>query len=393
MNEGKIRFKENVKQRLELYFVLYSIVLGGILAILHLLIAPFFVFQGWLAISIIFIGALFCVYGFVHWLHGISSKRDLMQKEFILTKRCYRITRHPILSGALFALSGTFAVLTHSFLSVIYFFLLYTVVLIILPTQEKKLIELHQLRYIYYKNCVPAIIPKPIALFTSHKSLIPSRWITKQCFAVKDVDVNIYLFSAGENFLAINTGYRAPIVQEECSRFNFCLQKVSCAIYTQLDRHHKLGIAAVQQIEAYILPAQSAALKQGKPFKKINTISLDSFSQESYQPSFHIGEIQILPLPVPGVSKVVNFVLQEQYLFTGSVLNFQNGRIWVNRSMFRWNRSHINAYLDQISSILQKTPTIRYILSSTSGYLQRYSENRFFQIESHYPYIQQFYSF
>ncbi len=393
MNEREIRFREKIKQKLELFFVLYSIVLGGILAILHFLITPFFVFRGWFAVGIIIIGAFFCAYGFVHWLHGISSKRDLMQKEFILTKRCYRITRHPILSGVLFALSGTFAVLTHSFLSVIYFFLLYIVALIILPTQEKKLIELHQLRYIYYKNCVPAIIPKPIALFTSHRSLISSRWITKQCFAIKDVGVNIYLFSAGDSFLAINTGHCATIVQEECSRSNICLSKVSDAIFTQLDRYHRMGISAVHQMEAYVLPAQSAALKQGKSFKKIHTLPVDFFSQESYQPTFHIGEIQILPLPVPGVSKVVNLLLQEQYLFTGSVLNFQNGRIWVNRSMFRWNRSHINSYLHQISSILQKTPTIRYILSSTSGYLQRHSENRFFQIESHYPYIQQFYSF
>jgi protein-S-isoprenylcysteine O-methyltransferase Ste14 len=394
MKERGIHLKENIKQRTELFFVFYAIVVSSFLAILHLLIAPFFVFRGWCAVGIVFIGAVFCVYGFTHWLQGISCKRDWKQKEFLLTKRCYRITRHPIVSGVLFAASGVFAVFTHSFLSVIYFFLLYIFALIVLPSQEKKLIELHQLRYIYYKNCVPAIIPKPTALFTSHKSLIPSHWVTKQCFAVKDLGVNLYFFCTGKNFIAINTGHYASFVQEECNRFNIPVSNVSHAIFTQLDRQHCRGIATIKQIKIYLLPAQSRALKHSQYFGVIHTISKDSISHE-LQPraSFDIDEIQILALSIPGVAKCANFVIQGQYLFTGSLLNFQNGRIWVNRPTFRWNLSQINAYLEQVSSILQEYPTIQYILSSTSGYLQRHTKNRFFQIESYYPYIQQFYSF
>jgi protein-S-isoprenylcysteine O-methyltransferase Ste14 len=394
MKERRIHLKKKIKQQLELFFVLFAIVVGIFLVILHLLIAPYFVFQGWLAVSIILIGEVFCIYGFTHWLQGISCKRDWMQKEFILTKRCYRITRHPILSGVLFASSGIFAVFTHSFLSVIYFFLLYIVALITLPSQEKKLIELHQLRYIYYKNSVPAIIPKPKVLFSSHRSLVPSHWVTKQCFAVKDLDVNFYLFCMCKNLIAINTGHYASFVQEECNRFNIPVSNVSHAIFTQLDRQHCKGIATVKQLEAYLLPAQSIALKHPQYFKDIHTIPKDLTSQELQSLlSFDVGEIQILVLSIPGVAKCANFVIQRQYLFTGNLLNFQNGRIWVNRPLFRWNQTHINAYLEQISSILQQYPTIQYILSSTSGYLQRHTENRFFQIESHYPYIQQFYSF
>ncbi|MDD4028675.1 MAG: MBL fold metallo-hydrolase [Caldisericia bacterium] len=385
--------KQHIKKRMALYFMLYSFFMGWILAFLHIVTDPLFTFTGWLMVVLCCVGILFLWVGLFLWISGEYGKKEKQQQIHILpVKGCYGIARHPIFSGIVFTFCGFFILFTFSFLSVVYFLSLYIVVLFIIRSYEKNLIELHQLRFIYYKNCVPSVIPIPKSFPASYFYPVPSGWISNECLALQDRCVNLFLYRINQSYIAIDTGKNPRIVQEELKRYHISPSQIQSVFLTHIDRDHCGGLELFSNATIYVSSQEFSSkrffwlpYRHWKRFTKHYSFRvLDDLQKIT------IETVSITSFLVPGHTPGhMNYVVNENALFTGDSVLFQNGRIRPFYSFLNWNHTKSVEYANNFSVFLQQHPDIQMVFSSHSGILTKDSQNHFSATECNYPLIKE----
>jgi hydroxyacylglutathione hydrolase len=392
MKKFPTALKKNIKKRVVLFFMLFAFVLGWLLLFFHIVTYPLFATAGWIMIILLGGGGVFLLIGLFLWVSGEYGKKLKQQSSILPVKGCYGITRHPIFSGILFTSSGVYILCTSSFLSVGYFFLLYIVALFMLRSLEKELISLHQLRFIYYKNCVPAILPIPKSFSASYFYPVSSGWITNDCLALKDCYVNLFLYRINQNYIAIDTGKNPHIVEEELHRYNISPSQISHVFLTHLDHDHCGGLNLFTKATIYVSSKELLSKRfSSLPYyhwkrivSRYNLTTLEHMQVTAIEP------VPIASYLVPGHTRGhMNYIVNRTMFFTGDSLLFQNGRIRPFYSLFNWDHSKAKQYANHVHTFLQEHPDIQMIFSSHSGILWRDSQQQFTAVECEYPLVKE----
>jgi glyoxylase-like metal-dependent hydrolase (beta-lactamase superfamily II) len=384
--------KKSIKNRVALYFMLYAFVVGWVFAFFHIVTVPLFTPAGWMMAVLSSLGVVFLLVGLFLWVSGEYGKQLKKQPSILPVKGCYGMTRHPIFSGILFTFTGVYILFTGSYLCIIYFLLLYIAVLFMLRSTEKELIAHHQLRFIYYKNCVPAIIPIPKSFSASYFYPASSGWITNDCLALKDRYVNFFLYRISQNYIAIDTGKNPHIVEEELRRYHISPSQISHVFLTHLDHDHCGGLDLFKEASIYVSSKEPLSKRFSciphHRWKRI--VSCHDFATLEHMQETIIDTTSIASYLVPGHTHGhMNYVVNGTMFFTGDSLLFQNGRI--RPFYYLFNRDHANArlYADYVYTFLQEHPEIQMLISSHSGVLYRDSQQNFTSVECEYPFIKE----
>lgn len=195
--------------------------------------------------------------------------------------------------------------------------------------------------------------------------------ITDDVYAIKDKYVNMYLVKDGNQFIAIDAGIKKGSVKDEMKKLDIDPDRVKAVLLTHSDADHTGALSLFSNAKVY-LPREEEQLINGKTGRFLffgNKLSVNEYELLDDK-RFRIGDVKILPVPVPGHTPGATcYVINDKYFFTGDAMSLTGDGIglfpkFINKSA-RGARKSMKKMTD--------LDGVQFIFTGHYGYSDNYS--------------------
>jgi hydroxyacylglutathione hydrolase len=195
--------------------------------------------------------------------------------------------------------------------------------------------------------------------------------LTDDIFAVRDKFVNMYLVRDGEYFIAIDSGTRNGLIEDELRKLDIGRDKVEAVLLTHSDGDHAGGISLFDKAVIW-LPKDEEQVINGKTTRKLwirNKLERDDYRLIEVN-DFMIGDVRIKMIPTPGHTPgSACYLINDKYLFTGDALRLYRNKIVPFPKIINKNARQARKSMNNIIGL----DGVKYIFTGHYGYTSDYS--------------------
>ena len=332
-----------------------SILFVALFVFLFWKVSPLIVSISPLLFLLVFVSIVLVLLGFPLWIAGGKNIDQYTEKVVLATQGYYGLTRNPIYSGILFTFTGSFFLITNSYLSIFLFIALYVSLLTLLPLEERILLQTFGKQYVNYKKNVNAIIPKLSSFETAFFYPLESGWISEHLLAIKDQNVNVFVYKDKDNYICFDAGYKDGFSLEELFRMNILPTDITHLFLTHSDHDHIGNVDAFSNAKCYIGTHEQELIYRNRPRLLgciYNEYLGNNFTFLSNLESVRIGSTLIQALYTPGHTPGhTSYLLNNSILFSGDAIILQNGSILPFYRFFNWNQKQSVSSCNYIKSL------------------------------------------
>ncbi len=309
--------------------------LYGVLNILIIGTAMFFTFSypeyfKFNISSILFyvFSALLIIWGLYLWIATGKQVDKCILKGVLATKGVYGIVRNPIYSGILFVISGI-CLMFESWLLLLCIPFSYIILKILLRKEDIILIEAFGEKYMQYKKQVNSILPKFSSIYSAFFYPIETQRITNNLFAIKDKDVNFFIYKTKNQYICFDTGYGSDKTAKEFSKIDLQAGAITTVFLTHSDPDHAKGLRLFSHAKLYFGKNELPLVKgeQGRIgiFYKNPTINR-GYSLVEDEQIIEIDHTKIKTIYTNGHTiGHVCYLINDEILISGDAVVYQNG--------------------------------------------------------------------
>jgi glyoxylase-like metal-dependent hydrolase (beta-lactamase superfamily II) len=159
----------------------------------------------------------------------------------------------------------------------------------------------------------------------------PTDPVTGHVYAVKDSDVNMFIYTDGESTLAIDAGNGETSMRKELQKLPFSPESVTHLFLTHTDRDHVGGLACFPNARIYLSRDEEQMIDgttgrffgfmRNRPIERLYTLLADG-------EVVTVGSIAVRAIATPGHTPgSMSYLVDGRVLFTGDTLALRGGRV------------------------------------------------------------------
>jgi hydroxyacylglutathione hydrolase len=314
-----------------LKFALFSVLYFVLALVVHYVYYPRFVIQNIPYAVLVIVGLILMAIGIPIWVTGSKTVDRAFEEGILATQGVYALCRHPIYGNAIFFTIPGILMFFRSWLLLTVPMFMYVASRLFISAEEDWLKEQFGPAYFEYAREVNAVFPRVWRLLDAFFYPLATGQVTENVYAVKDKDVNIFIYTDGEHAIAIDAGYPGGALREELKQLLIPPESMTHLFLTHTDHDHtgSLGLFKNAQIyfakdEEQMIDGTRARLLWVYKNPKIDqpcTLLADG-------DVITVGAIKIQAIATPGHTPgSMSFLVNDGVLFTGDTLVLQNGHV------------------------------------------------------------------
>ncbi len=274
------------------------------------------------------VGTVSILWGLYLWISAGKLVDKCILKGVLATKGVYGMVRNPIYSGALFVIIGI-CLIFESWLLLICIPFSYLILRILLKKEDSVLFEAFGDEYIQYKKEVNSVLPKFSLMHKAFFYPTETGKITQELFAVKDKDVNFFIYKTKTQYICFDTGYGHSQIIKEFSKLGIDPKKIKTVFLTHSDPDHTKGLSLFSNARLYFGKNELPLVNGKKGRVGIfyhNPKIIRDFSLLEEDQTIVIDDIKIKTIYTNGHTLGhVCYLINDEILITGDAVVYQNG--------------------------------------------------------------------
>jgi hydroxyacylglutathione hydrolase len=292
---------------------------------------PRFLIQGVPDAVFIVLGSALIVIGLPIWVWASRSVDRAYDEGTLATQGAYALCRHPIYGNAIFFSIPGILLFFRSWLLLSIPVAAYLFCKLLLRKEEERLRRKFGSAYRDYEKAVPALFPKVWNVTKCFFYPAPTIRLDENVSAVRDGDVNMFLYTDGADTIAVDAGYSAKAVSRELRRLAVDPSSVTHLFLTHTDLDHAGGLALLSHAQIFLSSAEEQMI-DGRTARFLgiyrNARIPRPYSLLQDGDLVAAGKIRIRAIATPGHTPgSMSFLVDEKVLFSGDTLTLQNGRV------------------------------------------------------------------
>jgi hydroxyacylglutathione hydrolase len=192
--------------------------------------------------------------------------------------------------------------------------------------------------------------------------------ITDQLSIIRDKHTSLYIYSKGDNTIAIDTGFGGSNLDQELKKLQIDPAKVTNIFLTHSDRDHVGGINTFKNAQIHLSKKEIPLLSgQKKRFLILqNKITTEKeYTTLKDQETIWAGHIKITAIETPGHTPgSMSYLIDDKILCTGDTLTLKNGKAQPTIWLLNMDNNTLKKSLKKIAQI----KGLDIICTSHSGY-------------------------
>ncbi len=310
-------------------FGAFNIIFFGTELVLTFIYPEFFRFETF-PILFYILGGLFTAFGLYLWITAGVQVDKCILKGVLATRGVYGIVRNPIYSGILFFISGVCFSL-RSWLLICTIPLSYLILKLLLQKEDKVLTETFGGEYIQYRNKVNSVLPKWNTFYKAFFYPVETQEITNTLFAVKNRDVNLFIYKTENQYICFDTGYGNKEILTGLSKLGINPEDITTVFLTHSDPDHSKGIHLFPKAKLYFGKNEEPLINGQKGrigiFYRNPEITRDYILLENNQ-TITINSTKVTAVYTPGhTTGHVMYQINNEIIISGDAVIWQNGFI------------------------------------------------------------------
>ncbi len=277
------------------------------------------------------IGVFLLVLGFYFYISILKKIKRAFKRRIFLKEGAYRVVRHPIYSIWAFLLIPAITLIVNNkyFYSLPLFFIIMLIILI--PREEKEVIDKFDKKYIEYKKNVPLIFPSFDSIYGFLFYPEFSRVLKSELYIIRERYANFFIYKKGNSYIAVDSGLGTKRGRQEMEKFGIPLGKVKAVFFTHSDYDHIDGRKFFFNADLYFCEREELIFQGKKPrFLKIirEKNRIDRYEMIKEEETIIIDGIKITPIKTPGHTPGhCTYIIDDKYITTGDLLRIKEGKI------------------------------------------------------------------
>ncbi|MBN1887757.1 MAG: MBL fold metallo-hydrolase [Thermoflexales bacterium] len=324
-------------------FTLFSTVYFTLALVIHYVWYPRFVIPGIPYTALVVVGLILIATGVPIWITAARIVDRGFEEGILLTQGVYALCRHPLYGNTIFFTIPGILLFFRSWLLLTVPLFMYVVFKLLIREEEDYLRQKFGAAYLAYEQKVNAVLPQIWKLYSSLWYPAPTGQVTENVYAVKDRDVNMFIYTDGEHTLAIDAAYPGDALREELKRLPIDLASVTHLFLTHTDMDHIGGLALfpnahihLSRAEEQMIDGTTARFLGVYRNRKINR----AYTLLDDGDVVDVGPIRVQAIATPGHTPgSMSFLVDDSVLFTGDTLNLQNGQVHTFYHLFNMDTS------------------------------------------------------
>ncbi len=327
-------------------FTLFSIVYFVLTLIIHYVWYPTFVIQRVPYVAFVVAGLILIAIGVPIWVAASRAVDRAFEEDVLATQGVYALCRHPIYGNAIFFTIPGILLFFRSWL------------LLTVPLVEKK---------------VNAVLPKVWKAYSNLWYPAPTGQVTGNVYAVKDRDVNMFIYTDGEHTVAIDAAYSGNVLREELKRLPIDPASVTHLFLTHTDMDHVGGLDLFPNAQIYLSRAEEQMIDgatarflgvyRNRKIDRAYTLLDDG-------DIINAGSICVQAIATPGHTPgSMSFLVNGAVLFTGDTLNLQNGQVHTFYRLLNMDTSMQEKTINRLA----KLENVMLVCAAHTGASQNYT--------------------
>jgi len=208
--------------------------------------------------------------------------------------------------------------------------------------------------------------------------------ITDNIYAIRDKDVNMFIYKEGNDVIAIDCGYKnSSYIKKEFEKIDLAKEEITDVFLTHADLDHAGGVdfnskSLFPNVNVYLGKEEEKYIKKIYPRKKL--LFLDFYTpirlNEGYnlltdKEVINIGNIKIEAISTPGHTLGhMSYLINDKYLFVGDSTILVKGDAYCHYEP--WN---VDSGLNKKSlNKLSKLENIEMMFTSHTGYTRDFKK-------------------
>ncbi|MBN1401194.1 MAG: MBL fold metallo-hydrolase [Anaerolineae bacterium] len=159
----------------------------------------------------------------------------------------------------------------------------------------------------------------------------PTGRVDERVYAVRNGDVNMYVYVADGALIAIDAGKSAAHVRKAWARLPLALEDVAAMLLTHGDYDHVGGLALFSQAALYLSAEEGPLVSRGQPrfLGRIYNPELEyPFTPLEDGQVVEVAGIRVQAIATPGHTiGSMSYLVDEQALFVGDTLSLRRGQV------------------------------------------------------------------
>jgi hydroxyacylglutathione hydrolase len=274
-------------------------------------------------------GTVLIALGVPIWIGASRSVDKAYAEDTLATQGVYALCRHPIYGSAVcFVLPGVL-LFFRSWLLLSIPAAAYIFCRLLVAKEEEHLRRKFGPAYEEYAKSVPALFP---AVWNAAKGFFypaSTSRLDGRVYAVRDGNVNMFLYTDGTGAVAVDSGYSAKPISRELKRLGVDPSSVTDVFLTHTDMDHASGLASFPHARIHLSAAEEQMIDgrtarilgvyRNRPISRLYALLQDGDIVAA-------GTIRIRAIATPGHTPgSMSYLVDGRVLFTGDTLTLRNG--------------------------------------------------------------------
>jgi hydroxyacylglutathione hydrolase len=310
-----------------------------VLSVLYLILAlvahyiwyPLFVIQVVPYAVLVVIGLILMAIGIPIWVAASKAVDGAFEEGVLATQGVYALCRHPIYGNAIFFTIPGILLFFRSWLLLTVPVAMYVIFKLLIGEEEKYLRQEFGPAYPEYEKQVNAVFPKLWKLRRGFWYPVATGQVAENVYAVRVGDVNMFIYTDGDQAIAVDAAYSGDALREELQRLPINPQSVTHLFLTHGDVDHTGGLDLFPNAQVYLSRDEEQMVNGTIPrlFWLYHSPRIErAYTLLAGGDVITVGTIKVRAIATPGHTPgSLSYLVNDTVLFTGDTLTLQNGLV------------------------------------------------------------------
>jgi len=312
-------------------FTILSVLYFFLALIAHYVWYPAFVIRGIPYVVLVIVGLVLVAIGVPIWVTAGTAVDRAFEAGRLATQGVYALCRHPIYGNAIFFTIPGILLFFRSWLLLTVPLVMVLAFRLLIREEEDYLRKKFGLEFLAYERDVNAVFPRVWKLHEALFYPVPTGRVAEHVYAVRDRDVNWFIYADGPHAIAVDAGYAGGTIQEELEQLPILPESVSHVFLTHADHDHAGRLDLFTNAQVHLGKGEEQMVDGTTP-RMLGIYHSPRVTQPytglSDGEVVTAGTIKVQAIATPGHTPgSTSFLVDDRVLFTGDTLALQNGLV------------------------------------------------------------------